>query len=39
MGQAGPEMIAFVIDENLGLVLQPAERTGMNNPVTVALIA
>ena len=37
MGQASPEEIALVIDENLGLVFEPAERGGMNDPVAVAL--
>jgi len=30
-------MIAFVIDENLRLVFQPAEGGGMNDPVAVTL--
>ena len=37
MGQAGAEMIALMIDEDLGLVLEPAEGRGMDDPVPVAL--
>ena len=37
MGQARPKMIAFVIDEDLRLVLEPAERGRMDDPVPVAL--
>jgi iron-sulfur cluster assembly accessory protein len=37
MGQPGPEMITFVVDEDLGLVLEPAEGGGMDDPVPVAL--
>jgi hypothetical protein len=29
-------MIAFVIDENLGLMFEPAEGAGMDDPVAVA---
>ena len=36
--QAGSIVIALVIDENLGLVLQPAECAGVNDPVPVALV-
>ena len=32
-------MIPFMLDENLGLVLEPPERSGMDDPVAVALIA
>src|SRR5690349_1479407 len=35
--QARAEQIAFTIDENLGLVLEPPERGGMNDAVPVAL--
>ena len=37
VGQPGAEMIALVIDEDLGLVLEPAEGGGMDDPVAVAL--
>ena len=37
VGQAGAEMVALVIDEDLGLVLQPAECGRMDDAVTVAL--
>ena len=37
VGQAGPEVVAFVVDEHLGLVLQPAEGAAVDDPVTVAL--
>ncbi len=37
MGQAGAEMIAFVVDEHLGLVLQPAERGAVDDPIAIAL--
>jgi hypothetical protein len=37
MGQPGPEKIALVIHEDLGLVLKPAKRSGMNDPVTIPL--
>ena len=37
VGQAGAEVIAFKIDEDLGLVFQPAEGSGMQHPVAVAL--
>src|SRR5258708_12470573 len=36
MRQPGAVMIAFVEHENLGFVLQPAERVGMNHPVAIA---
>ncbi len=38
MRQPGPVQIAFVIDEHLGLVDQPAKRRGMNDAVAIALI-
>ena len=37
MGQSRPEKIAFVIDEDLGLVLKTAEGGAMDDAVTVAL--
>ena len=37
VGQPRPVMIALVIDEDLRLVLQPPERRGMDDAVTVAL--
>ena len=36
MGQAGAEMIALVSDEDLGLLLQPPEGRGVDDPVAVA---
>ena len=36
MGQPGAEMVAFVEDEDLGLVRQPAKRGGMDDAVAVA---
>ena len=37
VGESGPVMIAFVVNEDLGLMLQAAEGRGMDDPVTVAL--
>ena len=37
VGQPGAVMVALVIDEDLGLVLQPAERGRMDDAVAVAL--
>ena len=37
MRQARAEEIAFVIDEDLRLVLEPAERTGVNHAIAVPL--
>ena len=37
VGQPGAEMVALVIDEDLRLVLEPAEGGGMDDPVPVAL--
>ena len=37
MGESGAVMIALVIDEDLGLVLEPAEGGGMDDAVAVAL--
>ena len=37
VGQPGAEMVTLEIDQHLGLVLEPAERGGMNNPIPVAL--
>ncbi len=37
VGEAGAEVIPLVVDEHLGLVFQPAEGGGMQNPVAVAL--
>ena len=35
VGQARAEMIAFMGDENLRFLLQPAERRGVDNPIAV----
>jgi hypothetical protein len=35
--QARPEIIAFVFDENLGFVFQPAKRAGVNDAVPITL--
>jgi iron-sulfur cluster assembly accessory protein len=35
--QAGPIVVALVIDEHLGLVGEPAKRRAMNNPVAIPL--
>ena len=37
MGQAGAVVIAFIVDEYLGLVLQPAEGGCVQDPIAVAL--
>ena len=37
VGEAGDEVIAFRIDEHLGLVLQPAEGLGVDDAVPVPL--
>jgi hypothetical protein len=37
VGQAGAEQVAFVIDEDLRLVFEPAEGGGVDDAVTVAL--
>jgi len=37
MGEAGPEEIALVIDEDLRLVLEPAERGAVDDSIAVAL--
>jgi hypothetical protein len=37
MGQPVAEVIAIMMQEDLGLVLEPAKGGGMDNPVTVAL--
>ena len=37
VGEPGAEMIALVIDENLGLVGEAAERGRVDDPVAVAL--
>ena len=39
VGQARAEVVALVIDEDLGLVFEPAERGGMDDAVAVALEA
>ena len=39
VGQAGAVVIAFVVDEDLGLVFQAAEGGGMQDAVAVALEA
>ena len=36
MSQPGAVMIAFVEHEDLGLILQPAKRGGMDHPVAIA---
>jgi hypothetical protein len=35
MRQAGPVVVAFVINENLGFVFETAESGAMNDPVPV----
>ena len=37
MGQAGSVIISLMVDENLGLVLQPAEGGTVDDPVPVPL--
>ena len=37
MRQPGAEQVAFVVEEHLGLVDQPAERGGVHDAVAVAL--
>jgi hypothetical protein len=37
MGQPGAVMIAFVVEKDLGFLLQPPKRRGMNDAVAVAL--
>src|SRR5215204_2844838 len=37
MGETGAEVIAFVINEDLGLVLESTERRGMDDAVAVTL--
>ncbi len=37
VGQAGAEVVAFVVDEHLGLVLEAAEGGAVDDPVAVAL--
>ncbi len=37
VGQAGAEVVAFVVDEDLGLVFQAPEGRGVQDPVPVAL--
>ena len=37
VGQAGAEMLALVAEEDLGLVLEAPESSGMDDPVAVAL--
>ena len=39
MGQARPVVVALVVHEDLGLVLEPAERRAVDDPVPVALVA
>jgi len=39
MGKAGAVVIAFVLHEDLRLVLQAAKRGGMDNAVAIALVA
>ena len=38
MGEPGPVVVAFVVDEDLRLVLKPAEGARMDDPVPVPLI-
>jgi hypothetical protein len=38
MREPRPVKIAFVIDENLGFVNQPAERRGVNDSIAIALV-
>ena len=38
MRQAGSVQIAFVINEDLGFVDEPAECRGMDNPIAIALV-
>jgi len=38
MRQTRAEQIAFVVDENLGLVFEPAESGRMNDAVTISLV-
>jgi hypothetical protein len=37
MGKPGPEVVPFVVDKDLRLVLQAAKRIGMDDAVAVAL--
>ena len=37
VGQTGAKIVAFVVDEHLGLVFEATEGPAMNDPVTVAL--
>jgi hypothetical protein len=37
VGQPGAEQIALVVEEHLGLVLEPAEGRGVDDAVAVAL--
>ena len=37
MGEPGAEVIALVIDEHLGLVLEPPKRGAVHDPVAIAL--
>jgi hypothetical protein len=37
VGEAGAKVIAFEIDENLGLVFQPAKGGGVQDAISVAL--
>ena len=38
VGEAGAEMIAGAIEENLGLIFEAAEGAGMNDAIAVALV-
>ena len=38
MGQPRAVVVALVVDEDLGLVLQPAERRAVDDAVPVALV-
>ena len=37
MGQSGSVQVAFMIDENLGLVHEPPKPGGMNDAIAIAL--
>ena len=39
VGQPGAEKIAFVVDEDLGLVLKPPKRPAVDDPVAIPLVA
>ena len=39
MSKARPVIIAFVVYEDLGLVFEPPEGGGVDDPVVIALVA